>query len=299
MQRTSFENVVTGLDEALSLFRQIGLAAEVEESRFTEYRRQLQRLVDARAQRDQIDDAAKKDSDADRAILGFAQVESLELAKLVPFLKTCDNTDLLPKVRAILRGPVLPADENQASNQARNIMFELSLASKLARAGLAPQLGEHPDLQCEVEGKRLWIECKRPLSAEKVGKRIVEANRQLHRHMKAAPSDMRGIIAVSLSKVVSSGDTFLAYTDEARASTFLSDELERLAGRSERSQRTLPPVIIGLLFHVMTPAVHRESGITVLADQINMQERAVPGSADHQAFRRFGEALQAIADQRG
>ena len=60
-------------------------------------------------------------------------------------------------------------------------------------------------MQCEVEGKRLWIECKRPLSAGKVGKRIGDAYRQLHRDMKDAPPGTRGVIAVSLSKLVDSG----------------------------------------------------------------------------------------------
>jgi hypothetical protein len=299
MQRTSFENVLAGLDRALALFRQIGLAEEVEASRFAEYRRRLRQFVDARAQPERIDEVMKEDSDTERAIAGVAQVESLELADLVPFLKTCEQTVLQPKVRAILGGPVLPTDEDQASNQARNIMFELSLASKLARTGLAPQLGEHPDLQCEIEGKPLWIECKRPLSAGKVGRRIGEAYRQLYRDMTAAPPGARGIIAVSLSKLVNRGDTFLSYTNEHRASAFLSDELQRLADRSEPSRRNLPPVIVGLLFHVMTPAVYQESGTMVLADQLNMQERAAPHTADHRAFRRFGEALRAIADQRG
>src|SRR5207253_641949 len=148
--------------------RMIGFSDEVDTSRFAEYRRRLQRFVDARSQPERLDEVVKEDSDTDRAIGGFAQVESLELAGLVPFLETCDESVLQSKVRAILGGPVLPVDEDQASNQARNIMFELSLASKLVRAGLAPQLGEHPDLQCEVDEKGLWIECKRPLSAGKV-----------------------------------------------------------------------------------------------------------------------------------
>jgi hypothetical protein len=299
LQRTTFETVLARLDEAFALFRRIGLAAAVEASRFAEYRRRLQRFVDARAQPEGIEDAMNEDSDTDRAIAGFAQVESLELADLVPFLTTYEETVLQPKVRAILGGPVLPGDENHASNQARNIMFELSLASKLARAGLTPRLGEHPDLECEVDGKRLWIECKRPLSATKVGKRIGEAYRQLHRDMKSAPPGTRGVIAISLSKLVNPRDTFLSYSSEDRASEFLGDELQRLADRSERSRRMLPPAIVGLLFHVMTPAVHRETGIMVLADQLNIQERAASGTADHRVFRRFAEVLRRIADEHG
>ena len=68
---------------------------------------------------------------------------------------------------------------------------------------------------------------------------------------------------------------------------------------SQASQRRLPSDIIGLLFHVMTPAVHRETRLMVLADQLNMEHRAAAGTADRMAFQHLGEALMAIADQRG
>ena len=143
------------------------------------------------------------------------------------------------------------------------------------------------------------IECKRPFSPKKVGKRIRQAYRQLYCDLKNAPPGSRAVIAVSLSKLVNAGDTFLEYSSESEASALLSRELERLAGASQASQRRLPSDIIGLLFHVMTPAVHRETRLMVLADQLNMEHRAGAGTEDRMAFQHLGEALMAIADQRG
>ena len=74
---------------------------------------------------------------------------------------------------------------------------------------------------------------------------------------RARRSGITGIMAVSLSKMINRGDVFLSFSNEDRASAFLGDELERLARASQTSRRKLPPSIIDLRFHVMTPALHR------------------------------------------
>jgi hypothetical protein len=294
-QRTSFEQVIADLDRALALCRNLGLSAEVETSRFVEYRERLQRFVDLRAQPNGIDELLKNDSDTDRMIAGISQVEGLELANLVLFLEKCDPDVLRPKLREVLGGPVVPKDEDQASNQARNFMFELALAWTLERAGLRPTLGERPDLQCEVEGKRLLIECKRPFSGRTVTKRIGEANGTLLGALKKAPPGSRGIIAVSVSRVLNEGSMFLLYSSEKEASRHLADELERMA-RAEALQRQSPPKIIGVLFHIMTPALHRETQRMDLASQFVFDARARRGTADYRAACRFGETIGAISE---
>jgi hypothetical protein len=56
-----------------------------------------------------------------------------------------------------LDGPVLPTEEDKNTNHGRNILFELNLAAKLWTVGIMPTLGEHPDLSCEIDGKKLLI----------------------------------------------------------------------------------------------------------------------------------------------
>ena len=88
MRRTRWEKVVADLDRVLDLCRRIGLAAEVEASRFLQYRTRLQRLIDLRAQPDAQNDPLAGDPNREGMIFGATQVEGLEFAGLASFLET-------------------------------------------------------------------------------------------------------------------------------------------------------------------------------------------------------------------
>jgi hypothetical protein len=294
MQRMSHAQLLAALDRVLELCRQIGLAKAVEASRFLKYRRQLQWLIDLPSRR-HTEDAAST-TPQDMRFLATAQAESLELAGLADFLETCTRSILKPKLRDILRGPLVPFEEDRLSNKARNIMFELNLAEKLWRAHLQPELGEHPDVQCVVNGTTLLIECKRPLSTRGVVGCIGEARKQLKRELHGRPY-ARGIIAVSLSKT-HEGDTFLAYTNEGRVGAFLGDELERLAQQAEAAEQELPSSIIGMLYHFMTPAQHRETALPVLAEQLNFKLLTEHGTADYRAMQGLHTAVATASTPR-
>jgi hypothetical protein len=79
----------------------------------------------------------------------------------------------------------------------------------LWRAALSPQLGEHPDLTCTVDGTPVLLECKRPLSDKKVPTRIKEARKRVPTDLERAAAGARGAIAISFTKVLSHDDDFL------------------------------------------------------------------------------------------
>lgn len=133
-----------------------------------------------------------------------ALTESLEVGEITPFLSSCPRDLLVPRLKAVLRGPVLPSDENQSSNQARNIQFELYLAALLSRSGVSVSFGE-PDLHCEIGNLTCFVACKRILSTSKLNKRINEATEQLGRAVAPLP-EAGGVIAVSLSSAMAKTD---------------------------------------------------------------------------------------------
>jgi hypothetical protein len=288
----SHEQIVAALDRVLELCRQIGLTRAVKASRFLEYRQRLQWLIALPSHR-HAEDAAPM-TPQDKRLLATALAESLELAGLADFLETCTPTILKPKLRDILRGPLVPFEEDKLSNKARNIMFELNLAEKLWRARLQPELGEHPDVQCVVNGTTLLIECKRPLSARGVVGCIGAARKQLELELRGRPH-ARGITAVSLSKT-RDGDTFLAYSNEGEVQAFLGDELEQLAQQAEAAEQELSHSIIGMLYHFMTPAQNRETALPVLAEQLNLKPLAAHGTADYRAMQKLHAAVAAVLD---
>src|SRR5205814_2317636 len=120
----------------------------------------------------------------------------------IPFLRACRPRELIPKVRALLAGPELPSEEDQASNQARNIQFELWLAGTLWQVGVQVELAE-PDIRCKLAEGTVLFACKRLFSVKKLIRRINEATEQLRRSLDHVPQAASwGFIAISLSRVM-------------------------------------------------------------------------------------------------
>jgi hypothetical protein len=88
-----------------------------------------------------------------------------------------------------------------------------------------------------VDGKLLLIECKRPVSVKGAKESIGKARKQLQRELKTRSAGARGVIAVSMSKIMSRGDRIFGYDTEpnpkaARGCTGIcASELIGSAGR--------------------------------------------------------------------
>src|SRR5262245_54969536 len=137
------------LDSTLLLCRSLSPGDYVERSRFLEYRDRIHALLahpDSGGQR-----AALQHCERERLVNFAALTDVAELADMLPFLQSVDPKSIRGKLLHVLQGPLMPEDESQNSNQARNILFELNLACKPWKAGVVPRLGEHPDVAIQLE----------------------------------------------------------------------------------------------------------------------------------------------------
>ena len=290
METASYEEIAKQLNEALEFCSALELPDAVATSRFSTYRASIDRLIEAT--RGPRPSPISEQIDGDMLPYLTALIETTEFTALLPFLSSCDPEVLRPKLRDVLRGPELPSEEDENSNQARNVLFELNLASKLWRAGLKPELGEHPDVSCVVEGKAFLIECKRPLSVRGAKECLSRARRQILAELKGRRVGARGVIALSLSKVLNRGDKLFGYDDEAQGREGLHQYLRGTAARFSASWQKLPNDIVGVIFHVITPAVDRTTNLYVSAQHTNIHPLAGDGSPDQRVFRGFGAALE-------
>ena len=265
------ENTLAEFDAALSFCADVlKLKEPLARSRFTTHHRPLlERLCVA--QREGADTNAI--FNADRSASSIALTEAEELASLLPLLRVSDTNILRQKVETALIGPDIPMEENQNSNRGRNDLFELVMAGKLLVAGYTPILGKHPDLACEVDGRKLLIECKRPSSDGAIRKRLKEAGGQLGRQLKdwRAGTGTRGVVALSLTKVINPGDQFLRYKREGEASRFLGDCLQTVQQECYSTVEALPAKIVGVLWHVITPAIDETANMFVVAQHMLVQ----------------------------
>jgi hypothetical protein len=288
VQRIRFDALRAQLDTAIALCDDLGLGDQVRRSRFAEYRRTVLAAID----RVQAEQPGRSGLEAQQDAV--ALIESLLLGEVVPFLRTCPSDIVAPKLKVVLDGPAFPSAESRTSNHARNVMFEFSMGFRLWRAGLSPQLGEHPDLTCTVADTPVLLECKRPLSDKKVPRRIKEARSRLLADLKGAAAGARGAIAISFTKPLGHDDHFLDYSDEMAARARLDAELVCLAEPTRALWTQLPDKIIAMVFHLMVIAVHRESGRFDRAQQLLIY--TVPADRPtHPVGMALGKCLEATA----
>ncbi|RUT67512.1 hypothetical protein D0817_26055, partial [Flavobacterium cupreum] len=70
---------------------------------------------------------------------------------------------VIEKLRKGVNGPINAADETSESTAARNFLFEATVAAKAHRPdrGVEAILDAESDTGILINGKRIWVECKR------------------------------------------------------------------------------------------------------------------------------------------
>ncbi len=242
-----------------ALCQELGLGEAVASSRFSTYRELLLELI-------QVVDQTKADDVAGHIrtkvlrrmpqyVVGLT--ESREVGESLPFLHTCRPEAIIGRIRRVLAGPIMPEDENPASNQSRNILFEFVLAATLWGASVPVALAE-PDLRCTFSDRTVFIACKRMFSMEKLVRRINEATRQLDRRLRTEPEVSRGVVAISLSKVMNPGKRLETVANQSQARALLATRIETLVMKRARWQACREAEAI--LFHAASPFSNLDSG---------------------------------------
>lgn len=136
----------------------------------------------------------------------WSLVDGDELSRALISLRQVPGLDIRHQLDRMLKGPVdvleERADSGKATNDARNIAFELIMTGRLVASGFRPYVDKGPDIQFEFAGLQVAVQCKRLFSAKGLEKRTREAARQLD---SATHADLK-LAAISLSRLLTTGD---------------------------------------------------------------------------------------------
>jgi len=235
--------------------------------------------------------AAKLDPHRRREFM-WSFVEGFEFADALASLE--DRGISIPQevLERALNGPADVSLENARNNLGRNTAFEVALAGDLAAAGLNPILGSEPDLIVEFAGRRLLIACKRPLRTDTVRTQIETAAKQLGRLLdrEARPQDC-GLIAISVTRVFTTGEKVLEVSRETQVRDYLNGELSGLFAEHRKACRAIKsPKIAGLLLHISTPGYVIETKLLITAAQTLMVH--IEGKSDVALLEDLGRSLE-------
>jgi hypothetical protein len=294
--RVTWNRILDELGQLVCLCSTLGLDKRVRDSRLEEYRATVAKLVDALHSGGA--DRARAVFNADRRQSFAALTEGAELVEILPFARSVPSKTITPKLRDILKGPALPMEEDSNTNQARNILFELNLATKLSRAGLAPDLGASSDLRCVVKGRTILFECKRPFATRGVRQTYYDAIKQIRAGLENAAQRACGVIAISLTRLLNDGALLFEHRSPGPLEDRLADLLEQTVDSVTQGWSEPGAEVIGILWHVSTPAVEARSTSVLLgvAEQVNAQGKSVPGSEDDLLFRTVVRRLQQLVE---
>jgi hypothetical protein len=186
----------------------------------------------------------------------YALAELVEFHQIFTWLRQENPAVLRPKLTRSLSGSLDPADESATNNVGRNTIFELSLASEWRRAGLEVVIGE-PDLRLILGPQEFVVECKRPFDWTGILRCLKDAKRQLRKAgARAETGAPKGVVAISLSKIVARGERIFwadSLADKSKLGEIIESELA--ANRSRWWNKVqFDDSIAGVLFHLSLPA---------------------------------------------
>lgn len=145
------------------------------------------------------------------AVIANVLFESTELIDIHEGLSGA-NEDVTDSLRMFTAGCTLLSEERRTGNNiARNVGFELDTTASFRQCGFPISVTPPADLWIRLGETPIAVECKRPFSYDALGANLDKAFSQLRQRYRehATPSQVRGIAALSASKMENDGSLML------------------------------------------------------------------------------------------
>lgn len=246
--RVSWQALAQRADQVIERCGRLGVRVH-RSSRFTEYYSTLGAIA---ARHPRVPSAR------DLSLCHQAVCEVGDLAAILDSVeRTHEPGPWLRKLAIAVNGP--PLIEDEKASIARDIQFELMIASLAEAGGLDVHLAE-PDLVIEQGGQRIGIAAKRITSEAQVPKRLREATKQITR------SGESGLISLDLSLLAHPREGFLLTEAPADAIGKMTGDADRLCVESRRtvleSGEEVARGVLAIVVHVA--CIYRTADSTTL-----------------------------------
>ena len=201
-------------------------------------------------------------------------------------------SSIIEKLQKGVNGPINSAEEDTNSTIARNFIFEAVVAARSHRPGNGTEviLNAESDTGIRMGNKKVWVECKRITTPEKIYDNVRKASSQLERLLrKKAGSGHRGIVAIDISKILNSGDKIhVADTYEqinSSAATIMDRFIDQYSTEWERVYKRRNKKIIGTIIRFAYMSVSEVNEIFVHTMQWAVNPRIGISASDNDLQR--------------
>ena len=226
----------------------------------------------------------------------WAFAELHDLLEIYNYLNLVEESKVEESLRKIVTGPVLLSDEKKdgGSIQGRNFTFELYAAARFLRAGLNVFFKSEADLNIDIHGTLLHVECKRAVSESNLENLINRAIDQIENRCRGNHYD-RGIVVISISKILfkEQEKNAIGYRYEHK---YLSSHLHasslRFGDDLSSRFRSVSSKNLGIVFHYKFPFFNIENGYPYFINRFSWVPFSEKGSSNREIADYFSKSLK-------
>jgi len=207
-------------------------------------------------------------------------------------------TSVVQKLQKGVNGPVNAVDETPDSTAARNFLFEAAVAAKAHRPdkGIEAILDARSDTGISLNGKKLWVECKRVTTVKRIESNARKASSQLETILVGeVGSGHRGIVALDVSKILNRGDKiFVTRNDNellASVDRIMDQFIQEHSHIWQRVYERRHKKIVGTIIRFSFMASSEARNLLVHASQWVMNPRLGVATSDEQIQRQLVATL--------
>lgn len=206
---------------------------------------------------------------------------------------------IIKKLQKGVNGPINAHEETPESTSARNFIFEAAVAARLHRPnrGTYTLLNATSDTGVRIEDRKIWIECKRVTTPEKIEANVRKASRQLETvFRRQLGSGHTGLVALDVSKILNSGDKIYVRENDSQLMQSLDDLIRELIDHFspiwERIYTRRDKKIIGTILTFQFMSTSEERNLLVYASQWGLNPRAGIAEVDKRLERKLVSMLE-------
>ncbi len=202
-----FEDLIARYEEVCVWFS--GLGFEYSRTRYGTYRKHINNFIEiAKSKKQEGELLAFKKS------FGNAYIEVNEIIRIRNCINNIDSSEFLDQIRKVTSGQEFRG--NTDNDQARDFLFELSVASRFIYAGYSVSLNGICDVVVDMGGDgTLFVECKRIKSETQIDKNVKKANKQITKRIESITSrKAQGLVAVNITDLLPKTSMFSPDSEE-------------------------------------------------------------------------------------
>lgn len=294
IQTESYDTIFQQYSTAIHWMR--GLGIKLDPGRTSHYEKILRHWKDAYKT---ASDEERKDIFPDFVSSMFEIFDFVSIHASFKGVQSDQLAFIIDKLQKGVNGPINATDETPESTTARNFLFEASVAARAHRPDLGVEaiLDASSDTGIRIDGKNIWIECKRITTTEKIESNARKASSQLEKLLaRNIASEHRGIVAIDISKILDRGDTiFVARNDkelEESVDRMMDQFITQYSQIWQRIYQRRHKKVIGTIIRFAFMASSEARNILVHTSQWAINPRVDASTADEHIQRKLVRALE-------